>query len=126
MWIPMNKSLWTASFALYTGGMALFFLGVLIYLIDIKKTDRVFRPFVVYGMNAITVFFLSGLLAKVMNIFKVDNQGMAVSFQNYIYITVFVPLLSNLNGSLAYALTYVMFWLLIMWILYYKKIFIKV
>ncbi len=126
MIIPMNKNIWTSSFSLYCAGMAMLFLGVCIYMIDIKKYSKIFTPFLVYGMNAITVFFLSGMLARVMFTFKVNYAGESVNIQQFLYLSFFQPLLGSINGSLAYALFYVSFWLGLMWFLYSKKIFIKV
>ncbi len=127
MWFPMNKSLWTSSYVLFTSGMALQFFGVCYWLIDVKGIKWWTKPFVVYGMNAITVFFLSGLVAKTMGIIKVINEsGEKVSLNKYLYEMIFLPNFSPINASLAWALCYVLIWLGLMWILYAKKIFIKV
>jgi len=78
-------------------------------------------------MNAITVFALSGLVAKTMGIIKVTNElGEKVSLNGYLYNLIFVPLFSPINASLAWAVSYILVWLGLMWILYAKKIFIKV
>ena len=74
MWFPLNKSLWTSSYVMFTSGMALLFFGMCYWLIDVKGIKWWTKPFVVYGMNAITVFALSGLLAKTMGIIKVTNE----------------------------------------------------
>jgi predicted acyltransferase len=126
MWIPINKSLWTPSYAFYCAGMALFFLAVCMYLIDVKEYKKVFQPFLAFGMNAITVFFFSGLMARLMGIFRVDLDGNLVGLQRYIYMKLCVPYFSDLNASLTYALLFVFFWYIIMAILYHKKIFIKI
>jgi predicted acyltransferase len=126
MWVPINKSLWTPSYAFYCAGMALFFLGVCIYLIDIKKYDTLFKPFLAFGMNAITVFFFSGLMARLMGIFRVELDGNMVGIQRYVYAKLCVPYFSEINASLAYAILFVLFWYVIMAILYHKKIFIKI
>lgn len=126
MWIPINKSLWTPSYVFYSAGMALFFLAVSIYLIDVKQYNKPFKPFLAFGMNAITVFFFSGIMARLMGIFRVDFEGNLVGLQRYIYLKLCVPYFSELNASLAYALLYVVFWYVIMAILYHKKVFIKV
>ena len=127
MWFPMNKSLWTSSYVMFTSGMALLFFGMCYWIIDVKGIKWWTKPFVVYGMNAITVFALSGLVAKTMGIIKVTNDlGEKISLNKYLYQQIFVPYFSPLNASLAWALTYVLIWLGLMWILYAKKIFIKV
>lgn len=124
---PINKSLWTSSYVLYTSGLALLFFAMCYWFIDIKKIKWWIKPFEVYGMNAITVFFLSGLLAKTMGIIKLSNaDGTEISLKGFLYQTYFTPYFSPINASLFWALIYVLFWLGIMWILYQKKIFIKV
>jgi predicted acyltransferase len=126
MWIPINKSLWTSSYSIYCAGMALLFLGTTIFIVDVKNFGKYFTTFLVYGMNAIAVFFLSGMLARVMMTYKLYYNGQVINFQNYLYLSIFQPIFGNINGSLGYALTYVAFWFVMMWILYKKKIFIKV
>ncbi len=127
MWFPLNKSLWTSSYVMFTSGMALLFFGMCYWLIDVKGIKWWTKPFVVYGMNAITVFALSGLVAKTMGIIKVFNEaGEKISLNRYLYEHIFVPNFSPINASLAWAICYILIWLGLMWILYAKKIFIKV
>ena len=127
MWFPMNKSIWTSSYVMFTSGMALLFFGMCYWLIDVKGIKWWTKPFVVYGMNAITVFALSGLLAKTMGIIKVTNDlSEKISLNRYLYEMIFVPMFSPINASLAWAVSYIIIWLGLMWILYTKKIFIKV
>ncbi len=57
LFFPLNKSLWTSSFVLYTGGIASVIFAALYWLIDVKGYQQFTKPFVVYGVNAITVFF---------------------------------------------------------------------
>lgn len=127
MWFPMNKSLWTSSYVMFTSGMALIFFGMCYWLIDVRGIKWWTKPFVVYGMNAIAVFALSGLLAKTMGIIRVTNElNEKISLNRYLYELIFVPLFSPINASLAWAISYILIWLGLMWILYVKRIFIKV
>ncbi|MCW8849023.1 MAG: DUF5009 domain-containing protein [Melioribacteraceae bacterium] len=126
-WFPLNKSLWTSSYVLYTGGLALIFLALCYWFIDVKNIKWWSKPFQVYGMNAITVFFLSGIVSKILYIVKVSSSaGEEISIKGYLYSTFFLSWLSPINASLLWALMYVIVWLGLMWILYAKKIFIKV
>ena len=52
---PINKALWTSSYVLFTGGLALQFLAFCYWLIDIKGYRRWARPFEVFGLNAIAL-----------------------------------------------------------------------
>ncbi len=124
---PINKSLWTSSYVLFTSGCALQFLGFCYWLIDVKGYRRWAKPAIIYGMNAIAVFVLSGILGRILIYSKISGaNGAEVSLKQWIYHNIFEQWLGSLNGSLAYAVTNVLFWLAVMSILYRKKIFIKV
>ena len=78
-------------------------------------------------MNSIAVFTLSGLVGRLLGVIKVTGAGgQAVSLKSYIYGNVFAPLASPVNASLLFAISYVLFWLAMMWLLYRKRIFIKI
>lgn len=127
MWFPINKYIWTSSYVLFMGGLALNFLAFCYYVIEIKNIRWWTQPFLVFGMNAITSFFLSSLFAKILNIVKVtDSTGESISLKGYIFNNFFAPHFELINASLAFAICYVIFWYLIMLIFYKKKIFIKV
>lgn len=126
-WFPMGKSIWTSSYVLYTGGLALNFLAICVWFIDVKKITWWIKPFQVYGMNAITVFFLSGIVGRLLYLIKFTNSaGEQVSIKQYLFANLFLTWLSPVNASLLWAIAYVLIWLGLMWILYKKSIFIKV
>jgi predicted acyltransferase len=128
---PINKSLWTSSYVLFTGGLALQLLAVCYWLIDIKGYKRWSLPFRVFGVNALAVFVLTGLMARVMtikewwNLPKVDGASGA-NLLTFIYQRAFASWLAPNNASLAFAICFVLLWLGLMSILYKKKIYIKV
>lgn len=127
MWFPINKGIWTSSFVMFTSGMALLFLGMCYWLIDVKGYKWWTKPFVVYGTNAITVYFLSEIGAILLDLIKVTNPaGKQISLGSSLYNSLFTWWLNPSNASLAWSMLYVLFWLGIVWILYSKKIFIKV
>jgi predicted acyltransferase len=127
IWLPINKNIWTSSYSVFTAGMALLFLGACYWIVDVKGWKWWTKPFVVFGSNAIAVYVLSGLVSKSMVVFKtVDAAGKEVLIKNYLYETWFAPLSSSINASLLWAITYVLIWLGIMWIFYWRKIFLKV
>lgn len=123
---PINKALWTSSFVLYTGGLATIILSFCYWIIDVQQYNRFTKPFVVYGVNAITVFFLSGLIPRTLRMFTVKAaDGSEMNLQAWLY-SGFESWLSPINASLAWAITFILFWLLILWVMYKKKIIIKV
>lgn len=127
VWFPLNKSIWTSSYVVYTGGLALNFLAMCYWIIDVLGYKKWAIPFQVYGLNAITVFFLSGIIGRLMGIITVTSaDGSDISLKGYLFQNIFLPWLEPINASLAWAVCYIVIWLGLMWILYAKKIFIKV
>jgi len=125
---PINKQLWTSSYVLYTSGIALLVFGVFYWWIDIREHRRGTQPFVVYGTNALIVFAVSGLLARTLNaIHTTDVAGNSVNIKAWLWASVFEPAFdSPYNASLAHAIAYVLLLLGFAWLLYSRKIFIKV
>jgi predicted acyltransferase len=126
MWgwfFPINKSLWTSSYVIFTAALACQFLAFCYYLIDVKGYKKWATPFVIYGTNAIAAFFLSSAGARTLNLIKVGADDVAL--KTYIFRNFYLSWLEPINASLLFAITYVLFWLGIMTVLYQKKIFIK-
>jgi len=127
---PINKSLWTSSFVLYTAGLGTICLSVLYYIIDIANYTKWTKLFLIWGVNPMIVFFFSGILPRVLTMIKVNHPelpGEPLGFQSYLYNYGIVPLFENpLNASLTFALLYATFWSIILWILYQNKLFYKV
>ncbi|HNW58660.1 MAG TPA: DUF5009 domain-containing protein [bacterium] len=126
LFMPINKQLWTSSYVLYTAGIALNFLAISYWLIDIKGYTRFTRPFVIFGSNAILAFFGSGIMAKTMYIWQVTRaDGTRSSVKALFYDNVLLPIFGNWGASLAHPLLYILIWLGILAWCYKKKIFIK-
>ena len=124
---PINKSLWTSSYVIFTGGFAIVLLALIYWVVDIKGYRRWTTPFLVFGMNSIASFTLSTWVAKCTIVFKVARaDGRLVTWHGYIYDRFFVPLASPRNASLLFALAYLLLWLGLMWLLYRRRIFIKI
>lgn len=124
---PINKPIWTSSYVVYTTGWALVALGALYWLMDVRGRRAWARPLVVYGMNAITVFVASGLVAKQLVLWRLPTgSGETTSVYNLVYETAFASWAGPLNGSLAFALATVLLWLGVCWALYSRRIFLKV
>lgn len=123
---PINKPLWTSSFVLYTCGFASFFLGILLWITDVKGFTTWIKPFQVFGMNSIFIYGLAGFLATTLNLIVLHPQGeKPVNITAWIYNNCFMPMSGNYAGSFLYALTFTLICWFAGWILYRKKIFIK-
>ncbi len=126
-WFPINKNLWTSSYAVFTGGMALLSLAACFWLVEVRGLRRPFLPFLIFGMNPITVFVLSGLMARLMVLYRVTRpDGIAIPLKTYLYETLFASWAGSWKGSLLFALAYMTTWLAPMALLYRKRIFLKV
>lgn len=124
---PINKSLWTSSYTVFTAGLALQFLALCYWIVDIKGYKRWAWPFIVFGVNALALFVGTGLMVKLMSLVKVPGgDGSTTSSQGWIFQNLFLSWASPINASLAYAIAFILLWLFFMWLLYRKGILIKV
>ncbi len=120
---PINKALWTSSFVLVTAGWANLILALIYYLTDIKGINFGVT-FKYVGANAITLYFLSSFISKVLGQIKIsEDTSMHQWLFNTIYVHDTIPLQLS---SLLYGLTVVGFYILLAHVLYKKGIFIKV
>jgi predicted acyltransferase len=129
MWgwsFPINKSLWTSSYVLFTSGMAAVTLATCMWIIDEHRVAGWTKPFVVYGMNPIVAFVGSGIMARLIySVIKVESDGKPVALQAWIYQSFYASWLAPRNASLLFAITFVLVWLAILWAMYRRRMFIK-
>jgi predicted acyltransferase len=119
---PINKALWTSSYVLFTGGLALQFLSFCYWLIDIQGYRRWAKPFEVFGLNAIALYVVADVIAVLLGTVKVGG----VTLGGWIFDHIFASWASPVNASLAFAICFVLVCLALMWILYQRRIFLKV
>ncbi|UII81668.1 acyltransferase family protein [Flagellimonas sp. CMM7] len=120
---PINKALWTSSFVLVTAGWANIVLALIYYLTDVRgiKFGSIFRY---VGANAIVVYFLSSFITKLFYSIKVDED---TSIHGWLFNKIYVhDFMSMELSSLLYGLSVVSFYCLLAYVLYKRKIFIKV
>jgi len=110
---PIIKNLWTSSFVLYAGGWSLILLAVFYLIIDVWGLRKWVFPFVVIGLNSITIYMLnSGII---------DFEQMSQYFFGGT-IKSFYELAQPVISATAYILCV---WT-VLYILYRNKIFLKV
>jgi len=131
---PMNKKIWTSSFTVYTSGLALLVLSVLIYVVEFKKSTGIWsRFFDVFGKNALFIFVLSGVLPRLLGLIRIDaidenGKPKYVSPFGWFYEHAckwIFPLDPQL-GSLVYALFFIVMMWFFAWLMDRKKIYIRV
>jgi len=124
---PINKPIWTSSYAIFTSGQAMCGLGVCYYFIDVKGYKKWSFPFEVYGVNALIVFVMSGLLAKTLSMIQIQETAeKSISLGNWFYQNVCLSIFETYNASLLYALIWITMWFLVLLVMYRKNIIVKV
>jgi len=137
---PFSKKLWTSTYVLHTSALALWTLAACYWIIDIKKVTWWTPPFVVYGVNAITAYVGVGLMSyATIWVQWTGTDGKTVYLKYWFYDRTFgywIPRITDLIlpeswgpyvASAAYPMVvYVGLWCGLMWILYRKRIFLKV
>ena len=111
---PINKKIWTSSYVLLSGGLAIFGLGCCLWLFDVAGWRRAAWPFQLVGVNAIFAYVASGLTARLIG----NIQFGEGSLRSWIYETLFSGTFGE--GELAsflFALTTVLFWWFILWLM---------
>jgi predicted acyltransferase len=124
---PINKNLWTSSFALFSAGLAAQALACCHWLVDVRGWRGFGTPLAAYGRNPLAAYFLSVGFDSVLTRVSVPNAG---SLKGIVYRSAFVPWLrpccSAEAASLGYAIAYVLLWGLILGELYRRRIFIRI
>ena len=126
-WVfPINKNIWTSSYALFTGGLAMFIFGLCYWFLDVKEKQKFTDWGVAFGINAITVFFLSGIIGRLLYLIKFNVGETTYTLKGWLYDVLFSSIASPVNASLLYAISWILlFYLLATWMMK-KKIIIKV
>ncbi len=85
IWFPINKNLWTSSYVIYTAGLALDFLAICYWFIDVRGYKKWTKPFLIFGMNAIAAYFLSEFLEIIIDEVKVQSVPLKDFLFNHIF-----------------------------------------
>jgi len=117
LWFPVNKALWTSSYAVLTAGAALLALAGCYWLAEVRGWRTWTRPFVILGVNALALFFLSSLVARLLIVIKVERAAGRSPLHALLFDHLFAPWATPVNGSLAFAIAYLGFWFALMWLL---------
>ena len=144
--MPINKALWTPSYAVFMAGWALLVFGAFYWLMDGAPQARVraaaarfFQPLVIYGMNALFIFALSGFIAKMMGFIKIPvasaeaagaagaatQAAASVSLKAGLYAPLKALPLEPVQASLLWALLFNAAMFIVAWAMWKKRWFIK-
>jgi predicted acyltransferase len=123
--LPINKKIWTDSFVLFSGGFSLMALALLHWLIDMLGWRRGLTPALVFGSNAVLGFALANMLTPIFGLVQFHVASGKVLTVPGVFFEVFSQFLNPWNASLAYAVSFVLLNMAILWVLYRRRIFLR-
>lgn len=123
---PISKKIWSPTFVLVTCGLASSFLALLVWIIDVKGYTKWSRFFESFGVNPLFIYVMGAVLSILLGSITFTYSGETISLHGYIYNIILRPLLGDYPGSLAFALLFVTLNWCIGYVLYKKKIYIKI
>lgn len=113
---PINKRLWSPSFTLVTSGSTVLLLAIMMYVVDLREYKRWSFPFKVVGVNPLFIYVLSEMAGDALRRFGIND---------FLFQEALQPVFGNYLGSLMYAvMLFASIWA-IAYVMYKKKIFIK-
>ncbi len=115
--LPINKKLWTDSFATFMAGLDFVVLAAFVWLVDERGIRKWIKPLTITGMNAITVYLASEFLSEFLD---------ATPLHREIYGRFFAPNASPMNASLLWALSFTLLMYLLAWFLYRRRWFLRI
>lgn len=132
--MPINKSLWTPSYAVWMTGWALLAFAAFFWLLDAsphaalrERAQRLSKPLLIYGMNALFIFALSGFVAKMLGFIKfAQPDGTMLSLGRRLYAPIAALPIAPVNASLLHALLFNACMFGVAWLMWRKKWFVKV
>lgn len=120
--LPMNKPLWTGSYVLYCGGLGVLALVVLHALFDTESRSKWAMPLVVFGSNAILAY-VGPIFVKTLVLRSIPSDGGNLETALQLWAKQW---LGPLAGGIFYTSAYIVVWWLVLYVLYRKRIFIRV
>jgi predicted acyltransferase len=125
--LPINKRIWTSTFALFSSGVSLVVFSFCYAIVDLERWRRWAVPVLVFGTNAIFAFALSSVITTLSDrIHLLDGGGAALSLHRWGYQYGFASWLQPVHASLAYAMAIVLLNMAIVGLLYRRRIFLRV
>ena len=127
IWFPLNKNLWTSSYVLVAAGWALAALTLAFWTADVRGwRGRWTWPWLVLGSNAITAYMISELIPSALSAIRFTDGGRRTNVLAWIFNHVFAHIPDPGWAAFAYSASALALFFIPAWVLYRKKIFIKV
>jgi predicted acyltransferase len=132
LWFPLNKKMWTSSYVLVAAGYSLAVLTAAFWAVEMRgwgkgKSKGWAWPWLVFGSNAIVAYMVSELLASTLGVIAVPSApGFHATLESFLFLNVFAHIPNPHWAAFAYSISFTAVCFIPVWILYRKKIFVKV
>jgi predicted acyltransferase len=132
VWLPLNKKMWTSSYVLVAAGWSLLIFALVYGIVEQRGwgrsgwTKALAWPWLVFGSNAIVAYMISELLGAAIELVHFSSGGRRTDALSYLYMHVFAPIADSGWRAFAYSAFYTAVCFLPVWVLYRRKIFVKV
>jgi predicted acyltransferase len=131
IWFPLNKKLWTSSYVLVAAGWSLALLTLAYWAVEqqgwFKGWSKVWiRPWLVFGSNAIMAYMISELLPGILESIAISAGGRLTNLQVYLSSPIFAHISDPGWAAFAFSVSFTAVCFLPVWVLYRKKIFVKI
>jgi predicted acyltransferase len=124
---PLNKKLWTSSYVLVAAGIAIALLALFFWTIEVSGWRGKWTwPLLVLGSNSIFIYMVSELLGGLLSFIPLTENGHRISPTQWSYLHWFAHIPNPGLASFAYSFTYLAICFIPTWVLYRKRIFLKV
>lgn len=124
---PLNKKLWTSSYVLVAAGIAVAILALFFWAIEVNGWRGNWTwPLLVLGSNSIFIYMVSELLGGLLSFIPLTENGHHISPTQWSYVHWFAHIPNPGLASFAYSFTYLAICFIPTWVLYHKRIFLKV
>jgi predicted acyltransferase len=127
LWFPLNKNMWTSSYVLVAAGWSLALLTAVFWMVEMRgwRTGWTW-PWVVFGSNAIVAYMISELLPGVLENIRFTADGRRTNVLGYSVTHNFAHLPNAGWAAFAFSVSYTAVCFVPVWVLYRRKIFLKV
>jgi len=119
---PINKPIWSSSYVLFTAGLAMCFLGLLLTITDLWGQHKWAFPFKVFGLNPLISYILSSIVSTMTGVILIGGK----SLTSWLYGTIYQPWFGYKLGSLIFALDVVALVFIFAYLLYRNGKVVKV
>jgi predicted acyltransferase len=131
-WLPLNKKMWTSSYVLVAAGWSLALLTLMFWIAEERGWCRqgvskaLARPWLIFGSNAIAAYMVSELLGSTLDLIPLTVGGQPTTLLHLLEVHLAVLIPDPGWAAFAYSVTYTAICFVPVWVLYRKKIFLKV